>query len=119
MKSDIENNLEHILIKCITACENCMTLCLQDPNVSHMKNCINLQRDCIDICVLTARFIARSSSNARRILKECIEICRKCAEECARHEAEHCQQCAQKCRECYDACDKFLQRESAISSKWL
>lgn len=119
MKSEIENNLAHTLMKCIAACENCMTLCLQEADVAHMRNCINLQRDCIDICVITAKFMARSSSNTRRLLKECIEICRKCTEECSKHAEDHCQKCAEICQECFQACDKYLQRETAINSKWL
>jgi len=108
MKSERTNNLEHILIKCIAACETCATMCLQEDDVKMMVNCIQLDRDCSDICMLTARFVARNSPHAKHVMKECIEICRKCAEECSQHEDDHCQHCAAICRECADACENWM-----------
>ena len=110
MKSEKTNNLEHILIKCITACETCMTMCLQEDDVKMMVGCIQLDRDCADICTLTARFVARNSAHAKHVMKECIEICRKCAEECGKHDHDHCQHCAEICRECADACTEWMNR---------
>ena len=110
MKSEKTNNLEHVLIKCITACETCMTMCLQEDDVKMMVGCIQLDRDCADICTLTARFVARNSAHARHVMKECIEICRKCAEECGKHDHDHCQHCAEICRECADACTEWMNR---------
>ena len=110
MKSEKTNNLEHILIKCITACETCATMCLQEDDVKMMVPCIQLDRDCADICALTSRFVARNSAHAKQVMKECIEICRKCAEECGKHDAEHCQHCAEICRECADACTEWMNR---------
>lgn len=119
MKTENENNVIQSLTKCITACETCLTLSLQEGLSAQMRDSVNLQRDCMDLCALTARFIARNSASMRRVLRECIEVCRKCAEECSKHEQEHCQQCAQICQECYQVCEKFLQKETAINSKWL
>ena len=110
MKSEKTNNLEHVLIKCITACETCMTMCLQEDHVKMMVGCIQLDRDCADICTLTARFVARNSAHAKHVMKECIEICRKCAEECGKHDHDHCQHCAEICRECADACTEWMNR---------
>ncbi|RYU81234.1 four-helix bundle copper-binding protein [Hymenobacter persicinus] len=95
------------LSRCIAACEMCATACLQEADVKMMVPCIRLDRDCADICRLTAAFIARGSDHARHVLKECIEICRKCAEECGKHPMDHCQQCAEACRACMAACEKF------------
>lgn len=110
MKSEKTNNLEHVLIKCITACETCATLCLQEDDVKMMVGCIQLDRDCADICALTSRFVARNSAHAKHVMKECIEICRKCAEECGKHDNDHCQHCAEICRECADACTEWMNR---------
>ena len=110
MKSEKTNNLEHVLIKCITACETCMTMCLQEDDVKMMVGCIQLDRDCADICTLTARFVARNSAHTKHVMKECIEICRKCAEECGKHDHDHCQHCAEICRECADACTEWMNR---------
>ena len=118
-KSETEQNVIQTLTKCVTACETCLTLSIQEGMPASLKDSANLQRDCIDICGVTARFIARSSAQMRRILKECIDICRKCAEECNRQTQEHYLQCGDICQECYQICEKFLQKETAINSKWL
>jgi hypothetical protein len=90
-----------------------MTMCLQEEHVQMMVNCIQLNRDCADICTLTARFVARNSPHAPHVMRECIEICRACAEECSKHDEEHCQKCAEKCQECADACQDWLQTKAA------
>ncbi|QHT71855.1 four-helix bundle copper-binding protein [Rhodocytophaga rosea] len=119
MKTETENNVIQTLNKCITACETCLTMSIQEGLPASLRDSVNLQRDCIDICALTARFISRSSANMRRIIKECIEICRKCAEECYKQSQEHYQLCGDICQECYQTCEKYLQKETAINSKWL
>ncbi|RPD48021.1 four-helix bundle copper-binding protein [Hymenobacter sediminis] len=95
------------LSRCVVACELCADACLHEENVQMMVPCIRLDRDCADICRLTAAFIARGSDHARHVLKECIEICQKCAEECGHHEHDHCQQCAAACRACAEACRQY------------
>lgn len=111
MKSEITNNLEHVLVKCMTACETCATLCLQEDNVKMMVRCIMLDRDCADICLLTAQFVARNSNHAKHVMRECVEICRLCEEECRKHDHEHCQKCADACKECADACEEWMQKK--------
>lgn len=110
MKSERTNELEHVLIKCITACEACATACLNEENVKMMVRCIMLDRDCADICMLTAKFVARDSAHAKHVMKECIEICRKCEEECRKHDHDHCQKCADACAECAKACEAWLNK---------
>lgn len=97
-------SLLETLAACVAACENCASACLQEDNVQMMVRCIQLDRDCADICALTARLVARGSAHAEHLLPECAEICRLCGEECAQHEAEHCQQCAAACRRCEEVC---------------
>jgi hypothetical protein len=74
-----------------------------------MVKCIQADRDCADVCALTARLVARNSPHARHIMKECIEVCQICHDECSKHEDDHCQHCAQACRECLEACKDWLQ----------
>ncbi|QIX60079.1 four-helix bundle copper-binding protein [Hymenobacter sp. BT18] len=95
------------LSRCAAACEQCATACLQEEHVHMMVPCIRLDRDCADICRLTAAFIARGSDHAKHVLKECIEICQKCADECGQHQHDHCQQCAEACRACVAACQQY------------
>lgn len=89
---------------CVAACENCASACLQEDDVKMMAPCIALDRDCSDICALTARLVARGSAHAQHLLRECAEICRQCAEECEKHQHQHCQDCAAACRRCEEAC---------------
>ena len=98
------------LARCIAACEYCADACLHEADIKMMVPCIRLDRDCADICRLTAAFIARGSDHARHILKECLEICQKCQAECAKHQHDHCQQCAKACQECLDACRSYSEK---------
>ncbi|GAB3236764.1 hypothetical protein GCM10027346_27380 [Hymenobacter seoulensis] len=97
------------LNRCIAACEHCATSCLHEEHVQHMVPCILLDRDCSDVCALTARLVARGSEHAKHLMRECIEICTKCANECSQHEDEHCQQCAAACQACVEACQRYLE----------
>ena len=91
---------------CIASCEHCATACLSEQDVKMMARCIQLDRDCADICALTARFVARGSEHAAHLLKECTEICKACGDECEKHGAHmaHCKECAEACRRCEQAC---------------
>ena len=91
---------------CIAACEHCATACLREENVQMMAGCVLLDRDCANICALTARFVARGSKHAAHLLEECAEICVMCADECEQHGAHsaHCRECAEACRRCEQAC---------------
>jgi len=92
--------------QCAAECNHCATACLDEQDVKMLIRCIKLNRDCSDICSLTAAFVARSSEHADHLLEECAEICEACAEECEKHaeHMEHCRRCAQVCRECAEAC---------------
>ncbi|MFC6998221.1 four-helix bundle copper-binding protein [Rufibacter roseus] len=92
------------LINCYLSCEHCASACLEEDNVKMMAACIKLDRDCADICKLTATFLARGSEHGKHLLQECIELCQKCGDECAKHEADHCKQCAEACYRCVEAC---------------
>ena len=64
-----------------------------------------LDRDCADICALTARYVARGSDHAKHLLSLCADICKACGDECAKHtHMQHCQECADACRRCEEAC---------------
>ncbi|ALD20719.1 four-helix bundle copper-binding protein [Hymenobacter sp. DG25A] len=95
------------LYRCISACENCATACLHEEDVQMMTGCILLDRDCADVCSLTARLVARDSEHAKHMMKECIEICQKCAAECGKHDMDHCKECAEACRACAHVCGQY------------
>src|SRR5450759_3967187 len=89
--------------ECVTACEHCAASCLHEPDIKMMVRCIELDRDCADICGLAAQVMSRGSSFARKLGALCAEICQACGDECAKHKVEHCQQCAKACHKCAEA----------------
>ena len=94
------------LNECATVCNHCFSACLAEQDVTMLAACINLDRDCADICQVVSSFLSRGSEHGKHLLKECIEICEKCAAECEKHahHHEHCKQCAEACRRCAEAC---------------
>ena len=97
-------DLINTLIECALACERCMSACLEEQDVTIMAYCIELDRDCAEICFLGSRLLLRDSEMAHQYLKICEEACRICAEECSLHKHDHCQECARACWRCQEAC---------------
>ena len=72
-----------------------------------MARCIELDRDCADICRFAAALMARGSEEAEHICEHCAEVCRRCAEECRKHKMDHCQECAEACERCAEECERM------------
>ena len=101
----MENNqILKELNACAILCNICYTACLNEEDVSVMTRCIELNRECADLCQLTASLLIRDSEHINKFLHLCGEICEACAEECEKHEHEHCQRCAQVCRTSAEMC---------------
>jgi hypothetical protein len=83
-------------LSCATECEACISECLSMGDKKYLK-CIELCRDCADICVLSARFYARNSAYGDALFELCKEICSACAKECDKLGLTNC---AEKCRNC-------------------
>mgnify|MGYP000589590815 CR=1 FL=1 len=98
---------------CAALCNICYYNCLAEEDVKMMSRCIQLDRDCADICLLTASYFARGSENVEKIVALCADICLQCAEECEKHHHDHCKKCAIACRTCYDMCIDKTQWEYA------
>ena len=92
------------ILDCATACENCASSCLTEQDVTPMARCIQLDRDCAELCYNGAKLLTRDSEFAHDFLALCEKSCRLCAEECAKHEHEHCKRCAEKCLQCAEDC---------------
>ncbi len=92
---------------CVVACEHCATACLHESDTKAMALCIELDRDCADICSLAVQLMSRGSAFASKFCKLCAEVCQACGDECAKHKVEHCQQCATACHKCADECRKM------------
>lgn len=98
------SDLIKALLNCAAACENCASSCLDESNVTAMAHCIEIDRDCAELCFITAKLLIRDSEYAHGLLEVCEKACRHCAEECSKHEHEHCKKCAENCILCADAC---------------
>lgn len=100
------NQLLESLYACAAACNRCYNACLNEEDVDMMTRCIELDRECAEICLLTASALMRDSENGDKYMKLCAEFCRLCGEECAKHNNEHCRACADACNSCADACSE-------------
>ena len=98
------HDLISILLECAQACEKCMAACLEGKELQGMAHCIELDRDCAEICFTGAKLALRDSEFLHSYLVACEEACRTCAEECSKHGEEHCKTCAAACRRCEQAC---------------
>ena len=89
---------------CAMACETCAASCLREDDVKMMARCIELDRDCADICATTGAVLSRQTGNnvetTRALLEACRTACKTCGDECASHAEmhEHCKICADACR---------------------
>ncbi|CDZ79504.1 hypothetical protein BN59_03822 [Legionella massiliensis] len=95
-------------LACVTECEHCATACLQEDKVKDMVCCIQLDRDCGQLCSLAAEMMARGSKYAKEICALCAKVCRDCAKECGKHQQmDHCKRCAEACNRCAEECEKM------------
>ncbi len=100
---------------CIAACSecavestHCISACLKESDVNMLARCIQLNQDCVAICLLALQAMASGSEFAKQICKLCEEICKACADECEKHShMSHCKKCAKACRQCADECGKM------------
>lgn len=93
---------------CANACERCVTLSLSEKDLGLHVRCMQLARDCADICRLSAALMLRESEHASALCHLCKDVCLACADECVQHDRRHCQECARTCQVCADACAVLL-----------
>ena len=90
---------------CTDECNHCYNECLNEKDVTMLARCIELDRECADICQWTASLLARDSEHGHELMHLCAKVCEACADECAKHEHEHCKRCAEACRKCAETCN--------------
>ncbi|CAN5180273.1 four-helix bundle copper-binding protein [soil metagenome] len=105
---DSKEAILNVLNECVKACNHCYSSCLSEGNAAQMADCIISDRECADVCTLTAQFVVTDSRNVDKMLQLCRDICLHCEEICRKHPAEHCQKCAEACHHCHLACDEYL-----------
>jgi hypothetical protein len=102
-------------LECVYSCTACADACLSEDMVADLRDCIQKNLDCADVCDATAKVLSRhpgATSNELLIslLQACRAMCHACAVECEQHADMHlhCEVCAKTCRRCVDACDELL-----------
>ncbi|MCP3738929.1 four-helix bundle copper-binding protein [Rossellomorea sp. BNER] len=90
---------------CLEACNVCFHASLKEDE--KMAKCIELDRECAEICSYAVCAMQRSSIFAKQICALCAEICDACGTECKSHDHQHCQDCAEACFRCAEECRKM------------
>ena len=72
-----------------------------------MVKCIQLCRDCADICILSLQYMSRNNEFSNKICGQCADIYESCVVECDKFDMDMCKQCAQVCRACVSKCRKM------------
>ncbi|KUP07958.1 ferredoxin [Bacillus coahuilensis p1.1.43] len=96
------------LHQCMTACNRCYDACLEEDDLTMMRYCIRVDRECSDMCSLFEQALTRNTPFIKELANACMEICYACAEECKKHDHDHCQACADACMKCVEECKKVL-----------
>lgn len=97
-----------LCLECAVECDHCASSCLKETEVQMLAKCIQLDRECAEMCYSAARIMTLGSTHAGEICKICVEFCQRCAGECERHtHMEHCRKCADACRNCAEECERM------------
>lgn len=104
-----DTKMEHatetaILRTCADVCNETLAYCLEQGHVE--PDHILCLVDCIELCTLTAHFVARDSHLASQVLELCAQACKDCEESCEEYQDgdERMKACADVCREAYEHC---------------
>ena len=92
---------------CAQACDECMMLCLNEPDVQARKKCIAGLVECASICKLASCYMSMDAKYAKELCKLCATICDTCAKECGMFKDDHCQKCSDICKACANECQQM------------
>lgn len=112
----------HPMHKCPTLCEYIKDCMLHLERTMHMLMCrpdayqrarqIAIMQDCVEVCHLTTRQVARRSPMLRMALRYCAKVCRTCGQESMRYPDPESQASARMCLHCADICEKFVRHHN-------
>lgn len=68
--------LIHALGNCINHCNYCADACLDEENVSMMKDCIRTDRVCAEVCSTLSQVLATAFSDIQGLVDYCQHLCR-------------------------------------------
>jgi hypothetical protein len=102
-------------LECVYSCTACADACLSEDTVAELRDCIQKNLDCADVCGATAKVLSRhpgapSNELLIELLRACRAMCHACALACGEHADMHlhCEVCAKTCHRCVEACDELL-----------
>jgi hypothetical protein len=99
----------------IRACRDCAKECIETGVTATNQGLFKkddivllLDRNCADICSLTASLLQRGFSQAEHLARECAKNCEAFAAECSKYENNFLRRCAEACLKCAAECRKLL-----------
>lgn len=92
---------------CEAVCENTFAAVLGMYDGQTRAAQLQLLHDCMDVCSLTAKYIARASTFAKHLAAVCAHVCEMCGNHCLMHPDPQSQHCGQVCLECARECAAF------------
>jgi len=101
------NQILKELNACTALCNICFEVCLNTDDVTYLARCIELTRECAEVCQMASSMIARDSENIDKYLRLSAEIAETCANECKKHDYEFCEKCTQVCNTCASMCYSY------------
>lgn len=94
--------------KCKKICETTLAYCKKKGGKHAEAKHINVLKDCIASCNLSADYMTRNSANHMKSCGFCAEICKACAESCEEFKDDkQMKECAEECRRCAESCTKM------------
>lgn len=90
--------------ECAIACEACLAALIDKESGNDCPRCC---LECVDICTLCARAIARESRHLEEYCRICAEACEWCATQCRQQHLDVCRRCAEVCDNCAVECRKI------------
>jgi hypothetical protein len=95
-----------LCFECAAECEKCYAVAVKG-NIEESQRIIQLTRDCADLCITCAQFMARDSESYQALCKACADACEACADACEKMDNDTCQRCEEVCRRCAETCRKM------------
>ncbi|MFB5189888.1 four-helix bundle copper-binding protein [Alicyclobacillus fastidiosus] len=93
---------------CMLTCERTIHMLMCRPDAYMHARQIAMLQDCVEVCLLTTRQIARRSPMLKIALRYCAKVCRMCGHECMRFPGPESQACARICLHCSKICEKYM-----------
>jgi hypothetical protein len=96
-----------IVQNCEAVCEYTRNEILNMEDIRSRQEQLKLLSDCVNICTMTAKYIASQSRFANSLASLCAQICEVCGNNCLKHYDKTSQACGQICLNCAQECRVF------------